>query len=338
MMWIKRYFTMRLAPIWIVAGVLVLILGWFTLNRALAPSRAVRVIELPAGEVKGDPTRQTLRIIAYNIAHGRGTGDSNWTDAATRHNHLDAIADFLKAQDADVVVLNEVDYSAVWSGHENQAERIARAAGYRYRAEQRNIDSAVPFAALRFGNAILSRYPIVEAYVIDLPGYAALETMLAGKKRAAACVIETEQGDRFRVVGAHLETRGDESFRVNSAKAILAGLKPPDMPTVIAGDLNSTLPGLPGARVTSDGTTGTSTLRDVAGYVASPTAPAGDQSHVYAPTFPSWEPERTIDWVWVKRPFLIESVHVPDSDLSDHLPVVVDIHLADDSRDDATID
>lgn len=53
-----------------------------------------------------------LRIACYNIAHGRGLSRSNWTGEtqAERLHRLDEIGDLLRELDADVVVLNEVDF------------------------------------------------------------------------------------------------------------------------------------------------------------------------------------------------------------------------------------
>ena len=70
-----------------------------------------------------------------------------------RSDRLREIADFLIEVDADVVVLNEVDFDASWSGHLNQAEFLASRAKYPYRVEQRNLDFRVLGWTWRFGNA-----------------------------------------------------------------------------------------------------------------------------------------------------------------------------------------
>ncbi len=197
----------------VVIAIAVVILAWYCVGRVLSPWRAVHIVD--AGKKTDTASRavdQPLRVVAYNIAHGRGTGDSNWTDEGTRSERLKDIAALLRDLNADVVVLNEVDFSSVWSGHENQAEMIAEQAGYRYRAEQSNIDASVPFVSLRFGNAVLSHHPIVETEFIDLPGYAGWETVLGGKKRAMACTIEINGGSQIVIVAAHLDTRGDETI------------------------------------------------------------------------------------------------------------------------------
>lgn len=87
-------------------------------------------------------SRSTLRIGAYNIAHGRGTADGNWSggDENERRGRLNAIAELITAADLDVVVLNEVDFAATWSYHVNQAAWIAEATEFPYWVEQRNLD------------------------------------------------------------------------------------------------------------------------------------------------------------------------------------------------------
>jgi len=74
------------------------------------------------------------------------------------------------------VVLNEADFDATWSGGINQAQWIAKHAGYPYHVEQRNYDVSLPFFKPRFGNAILSRWPILDAEQIELPAVSKWES------------------------------------------------------------------------------------------------------------------------------------------------------------------
>ena len=310
----------------VVLALFLLVLAWYGLGRALSPWRAFRVVD--AGEVAGGVVEQHLedglRVVAYNIAHGRGPGDSNWSDGDARDSRLHDIAALLREFDADIVVLNEVDFSSVWSGHENQAALIAQEAGYRYRVELTNIDVSIPFASLRFGNAVLSRHPIIEAELIDLPGYAAWETILGGKKRAVTCEVELPNGSRLCVVGAHFDTRGDEAIRVASAYAVNESVENKGVLTVVAGDLNSTPAGLPGARVGADGRSGVDVLVQDGGFSR---VSIDNESGVAEPTFPSWGPDRAIDWVLVSDGATLKQIDVIQSDLSDHLPVVADMSL-----------
>lgn len=309
--------------------VLALIIIWYGVGRASSPGRAVRLIDTGAANNHVSPRQSDsvglVRVVAYNIAHGRGTGNSNWSDPEARDDRLHDIGALLRKLNADIVVLNEVDFSSIWSGHENQAALIAQEAGYRYRVELTNIDVSTPFAALRFGNAVLSRHPIREAELIELPGFAAWETILGGKKNAVACEVELPDGSRLCVVGAHYDTRGDEAIRIASARAVIESVKDKGVVTVLAGDLNSTPSALPGARVGVDGRSGVDILVEDGGFGRTTSDNETDGAE---PTFPSWGPDRAIDWVLVSEAGSLKQIEVYDSDLSDHLPVVADIDIS----------
>lgn len=113
-------------------------------------------------------------------------------------------------------------------------------------------------------------------------------------------------------------------LRVESARAILDAVSDRAVPVIIAGDLNSTLPGLPGAQLDEAGHTGVSTLLDAGGFSA---IPADHDHDTHATTFPSWKPARTIDWVIVRMPLEVQSVDVKHVDLSDHLPVITTVRF-----------
>ena len=97
---------------------------------------------------------------------------SNWQGGTLkeRETRLTQIADLLRDLDADIVVLNEVDFDSSWSSSTNQARYLAKQAGYPYWAEQRNLDFRILIWKWRFGNAVLSKYPIIEAGVVGPSG------------------------------------------------------------------------------------------------------------------------------------------------------------------------
>jgi len=124
-----------------------------------APLRAVATHQLAGSGQEG-----VIRVGTYNIARGHGgaLGTSNWTGSNRTQvtAHLRKTGDFIRGQQLDLIVLNEVDISVAWTRHVHQARVIAETAGFPYVAEQRNIDIAAPFSRFRFGNAVLRKYPI----------------------------------------------------------------------------------------------------------------------------------------------------------------------------------
>jgi endonuclease/exonuclease/phosphatase family metal-dependent hydrolase len=304
-----------------------IVVGPYAVSRLLSPMRALEIqtIQFGSGPVGDDQQpKETLRIACYNIAHGRGLADSNW-DGGTeqqRTQRLDDIADLLREMDADVVVLNEVDFDSSWSHSVDQAAYLAERAGYRYCATLRNLDFRVGLRTWRFGNAVLSRFPIMDAGEIDMPGYARWETVLAGKKRALFCEVDVE-GERFGVVATHLSHRSEE-LRVASAQRLLDFADAYAHPLFIAGDFNSTPTGFPDARPASGGHNAVDTFDRSGRFQRLPETFEGDESML---TFRSDEPARIIDWVLVPQGLGVERYDVIASDLSDHRPIVADIAI-----------
>lgn len=264
----------------------------------------------------------SLRVATFNIAHGRGVAASNWQAGTDQERiaRLDEIASLLRRIDADIVVLNEVDFDCSWSSHTNQARYLARKAGYRYRAEQRNLDFRVLFWTWRFGNAVLSKYPITDAQIVDLPGYSRLETLLAGKKRALSCEVAAE-GGVVRVVGAHLSHRS-ESLRVKSSGVIVELVKKAKSPTVVAGDLNSTPPDFPEALTDENGQNAIATLDSCGYFRREPNRPGNEDRNL---TFHAAEPTLAIDWILIPANWEYRSYTVDPAVLSDHRLVFADL-------------
>lgn len=322
-----RAFVWKLTRGWwfrLIVLALAMVLIPYLLSRIMASTRRIAVFH--AGEIEAPATAgvetSMLRVACYNIAHGRGVAESNWSGGSPveRLDRLDQIGQLLKEIDADVVVLNEVDFDSSWSNSVNQAEYLAKAAGYSFRVEERNIDFRVLWWKWRFGNAILSRTPITQSQVIDLPEYATWETLLAGKKRAVKCIVEFN-GGLHTIVGAHLSHRS-EDLRVRSAQMLVDEVDELDASFVIAGDMNSTPAGFPQHHVDGQGRNAIEVFDQFGSFVRTPeAAPPAEQSL----TFPSTHPQIVIDWIFTPAGSSFGNYQVLQSKLSDHLPVVADV-------------
>lgn len=314
----------------IALGLMVLViaglLGPFVFSRVMSPTRALQFesfesVSAPTRDVSDD---SAVRLVCYNIAHGRGLADSNWDGGSKqiREDRLNDIASLLREIDADVVVLNEVDFDASWSHSIDQAAYLAEQAGYAHAVTLRNLDFQVGVWRWRFGNAVLSRYPILHAQEIDLPGYAKWETVLAGKKRALFCEIDLG-GRTLGVVATHLSHRS-EDLRVASAKRLLDFVERYEKPVVIAGDLNASPTRFAGTAKSSSGLSAIDVIDRSGLYRRWPEDGSEDPS-VY--TFRSDRPARVIDWILVPVQHERRDDRVIHSLLSDHRPVVTDIRL-----------
>ena len=295
---------------------------WFLVNRAVSPWRAVRVISLAPEAVRSVPFEGRLRIATYNIAHGRGQALSNWQRGSmdAMRARLSRMADHLREEDLDIVVLNEVDLDAVWTCHLDQARYIAERAGFPICIEQRNFDMSLPLVRLRWGNAVLSRLPVSDARLVPLPAMSTWEALLAGRKQALMCTVAPSGSSAFRLLAVHLEHRSEEA-RLRGAEAIELVRGGSEVPLVVAGDLNSTPEGFPHAQLTSGGRTALSFLLGGGAYRTMPERDPTPQDL----TFSVDKPRSVIDWILVPQRWTITAKIVEDWPLSDHKPVVMEL-------------
>ena len=96
-----------------------------------------------------------LKILTYNIHRAIGVD---------RRFRPERIVRILRHYEADLVLLQEVDEGVPRSRELNLAEELARAAGYPHFALGHNVS----LRKGRYGNATLSRFPIVRERNIDL--------------------------------------------------------------------------------------------------------------------------------------------------------------------------
>ncbi|MEM7201078.1 MAG: aminopeptidase P N-terminal domain-containing protein [Planctomycetota bacterium] len=163
-----------------------------------------------------------IRVMAYNVRHGRGVDD---------RVDLERIAAVIDAAAPDVVALQEIDCETGRTDHVDQARRLGALTGmHAIFGEFMNYDGG------RYGMALLSRHPVEEVRNHRLPAGAEPRTALTARLRLAG----TEQ--RLVVAGIHLyQTEGE---RTAQALALREALAEETAPVILAGDFNS-VPGSP---------------------------------------------------------------------------------------------
>lgn len=163
-----------------------------------------------------------IRFVTYNIHRAIGVD---------RRFRPERIVEVLKHHEADVVLLQEVDEGAPRSRELNLAREIATAAGYPHFALGHNVS----LKKGRYGNATLSRFPILRERNIDL---SLPESWI--RRGCQHTVLELPAGDKLDVFNLHLglsarERRKQVDLLFRSPE--LADL--PDMSSVvIGGDFN----------------------------------------------------------------------------------------------------
>jgi endonuclease/exonuclease/phosphatase family metal-dependent hydrolase len=178
----------------------------------------------------GDPARPpvartadatTISVLAANVHLGF---DDEGRFTAPRVGAL------VRELDVDVVVLNAVDRGWVVSGSHDVAAIVARASGMTL--------VFAPAADEVWGNAVLSRLPVVEVIVERLPR--GLDPM---QRSVVAVVVEQPDGGQVAVIGTHLSDRADRAetrlLQAQAVAALAARMRERGLATIVAGDLNA---------------------------------------------------------------------------------------------------
>jgi endonuclease/exonuclease/phosphatase family metal-dependent hydrolase len=211
---------------------------------------------------------------------------------------LEQIARTVEAQGPDVVALQEVSRGWVLGGGADMATWLGHRLGM-------HVEFA-PAADRQFGNVLLSRTPLSDVEVVDLPYGAGPQA-----RSALTALVDGPGGTPVRVTSVHLQHRdANTPTRLDQLAALDAAL-PADGPSVLAGDLNAG-PGSPELDALA-GAGWTSAL-DTAGAET-------------ALTHPSHDPEVRIDWV-LGRGVTFTDARVLADDSSDHLAVVTTVRVA----------
>lgn len=168
---------------------------------------------------KGKPgEKRTLRVLCYNIHHGRGTDDKV---------DLPRLAKVIGSVDADVVALQEVDNKTKRTGGVDQTAELARL------TELNGLfGRQIDFQGGTYGQAVLSRFAISGSNIHVLPGEPDRETRIAFETRMDI------YGKDHAFVSTHLHHQSQE-FRVRQAEKIVEVFGNVGVPVIVAGDLNA---------------------------------------------------------------------------------------------------
>lgn len=238
-----------------------------------------------------------LRVLSYNIHKCIGGVD--------RRYEPQRVADVICGQEPDVLLLQEVDAGVARSNSDRQVEVLGDLCGMRYRSWFPNVDVR---GGGQYGNAILSRYPIIESTNIDL-------SIRFKKKRSVLHgVIRVRHDDVDRTVHVYNMHLGLARFERRIQLLKFLDSHPfqnlhHDTPIVVGGDLN-----------------------DVYGGLGELLRPAGFRGTERRPlTFPAWGPLRPLDAIFVRGKVDFVKLTRCESELarraSDHRPLIADVRL-----------
>tara|TARA_R110002096_G_scaffold44526_4_gene120037 strand:+ start:19748 stop:20626 length:879 start_codon:yes stop_codon:yes gene_type:complete len=223
---------------------------------------------------------------------------------------------YLRSEMPDLVALQEAAQS---SEVENRAEAIAAAAGYEYVWTSADMNEPQDY---RGGTAVLSRWPITQKEIVDLP-FLGVEGEY--QSRAILITADTPVG-KVKMVGVHVTTIEAEDLKARQtiAGAALLVSALGAMPGFYAGDFNAE-PNAPSILQLDEAESG---FVD-AWAAANPGAPGY--------SYPSSGPDRRIDYIFtaagtekratVKSCTLFGDESTDGIRVSDHLGILCDFRL-----------
>jgi len=230
-----------------------------------------------------------IRVMDYNLHNGFNIKG---------HLDMEAIAQVIEDSDADIVALQEVSRGWVVNGRIDMLTWLSQRLDMSY--------VFGPTTGPLWGNAILSRYPIVGYTQHDLP-----PRDLPLLRGFTSATIDMGNGTQLQVIATHFHhpatvaRKGDADIRLLQSAAIIDFWNNASF-TVLLGDLNGE-PHDPEIKMLQQ-----------AGLVDAAAVVGGTP----ACTSPSDNPQKRIDYIWVSPDLKVNDVQVPVTTASDHLPVV----------------
>lgn len=253
------------------------------------------ILFLILGNIYGQGT--LLKVMTYNIHHANPPG------AADSTIDLPAVAEVINRTKPDLVALQEVDVNNSRSGVTlNEAKELARLTGMHY-----YFTKAIEFSGGAYGDAVLSRFAILDSMRYELP-----VTMELDGETRSVCVIKIQLPDQQKILFAstHLDHLENNDNRLLQAEVLNSIIRSFSLPLIIGGDFN-----------------------------AEPRSPTMNELDKvlnmtctnYCPyTFPARTPDQTIDYILYTPAAAFEPLRVKtieETYASDHLPVVVKMRV-----------
>lgn len=226
-------------------------------------------------------------LMSYNIQH--------CMNYITRKIDIDAVAEEIRLYNADIIGLNEVRDKGVSREYQAQAKLLAQKLGfYYYFAKAVDVDGVNPY-----GNAVLSRFPIISAETIPVPNP---EVPAYTDYYEPRCLLKAkiDLWGTTEVCVAHFGLNPDE--QENAVNTVLAGIS--DEKCILMGDFNMT----PQNRL-----------------LAPIHEKMFDTAKLFSKnllSFPSDKPKVKIDYIFTSHDIKVLTADIPADIVSDHRPCI----------------
>ncbi|TZF86025.1 endonuclease (plasmid) [Pedobacter sp. BS3] len=252
--------------------------------------------EAPKDPVKPPVNKGLIvKVMSYNIHIG------NPPSKPANYRDLSAIASVINIEKPDLVALSEVDNKTQRSGVTvDQAKELGKLTGMYY-----FFTKAMDYQGGEYGDAVLSRFPILESTRYVLP-----TTGSGFEPRSVAMITVEKEGRKFHFAATHLDHTAEDANRILQANELVKIINQLSIPLIIAGDWNAQPSSQP---------------IEILKQTLTPTC-----VNNCLLTFPATKPDRTIDYIMYKplEKFKVLNLRtVNETYASDHLPLTAEIEL-----------
>jgi len=241
-----------------------------------------------------------IKVMTYNICSGRDFESAPVKKASETKFNLCAAANVIKKYDPDIVGLNEVRGEGEHELFTPQAQILSELTGMKYYF----FGPAIEFDGKNpYGNALLSKYPIVSAKVVGIPDPLVKDEDAYYETRG---VIEAEidvNGELIKVYVTHFGLAKAEQR--NAVSTVVDLMKNESNPSFFMGDLNMQPDNEILAPIFD-------LLTDSADKIVGDTL-----------TFASFDPKIKIDYIFSKNDVKFITAAPLDEMASDHRPYMV---------------
>ncbi len=217
---------------------------------------------------------------------------------------FDIMAKAIRDCNPDIVGLNEIRDEGSHEDFDNQSKILSEKTGISNYFFAKAIDVLMYGENNPYGNALLSKYKIVEANVIPIPD-PPQESRKGTRTYESRCLLKAKLENGLTIMVIHFGLNDDE--QENAVKTIIDNLE--DEKCILMGDFN----------VTPD-----NHFLDPIRERMKDTASVFTEEKL---SYPSDNPDRKIDYIFVSKDIEVISADIPAIDASDHRPHIADINF-----------
>lgn len=209
---------------------------------------------------------------------------------------FDMMAKAILACDPDIVGLNEIRGEGPHPDYTAQTEKLAELTGMSYY----HFAPAIQLAEGPYGNALLSKIPIVSAETVMIP-----DPVVATPYFETRAILKVKLSNGVTVLVTHMGLSSEE--QQNAVQTVVESIA--DDKCILMGDFNTT-PEDPKLLPIREQMNDTATCFDAPKL-----------------SFPSDAPDRKIDYIFVSKDITVLSADIPEIVASDHRPHVAELEV-----------